>query len=568
MSTALDLRSSHPGTIGHAILEAAERWPDRTAFILGDRKASFAEFARQSVVCARNLLAQHIGAGEHIGILMPNNWEYIILVSAINMIGACAVTLNARYRGEDLRYVIRHANISVLFTTGSARPHIDLRSLLCTSFPELSQQQEGNRLAVQGAPHLRKVFHFHAPDEKSWPTEAAFNAAGQSVSDEILFERIGSVRPEDNAMVIFSSGTTSQPKACMISHSTLTDVCSAIADRLELVAEDVLWDPLPMYHLSSHLPLNAARQVGATFISQGHFQAGSALAELERHGVTIFYPAFPALTSAIIDHPEFKTRDLSRIRMMINIGAPELLRKFADAIPHATQISCYGLTEGGGISTLSSPKDSLEQRLTRAGHPLRTHEIRIVDPETLADVPQGQRGEILIAGAIFSGYFNDEAQTHKVMLPNHWLRTGDFGWIDEEGNLAYAGRLKDMLKVGGENVSAVEVESFLARHPKIKMVQVIPAPDERLMEVVAVYIELNAGETMTETDVIEYCVGRIASYKVPRYVRFISEWPMGATKIQKFKLVEDFVPVGKINVAAFLVKPCEGAAGSSLRGTK
>ena len=553
MSSALDLHA-RPNTIGHSILNAAQHWPDRTAFILGDRQASHSEFARETIACARNLLALGIQPGEHIGILMPNSWEYAVLVGAINMIGACAVVLNARYRGEDLQYVLRHAEITELFTTGAARPHLDLRGLLCRQFPELEKWGAGKELRIDAAPRLLSVFHFNAPDEEYWPTEVEFEKGGLTISDEVLAERVAAVSPDDVAMIIFSSGTTAQPKACMISHGVVCEVSGAIAERLGLVEQDVFWDPLPLYHLSSHLPLNACRQVGATFVCQSHFQPGPALEELERTGATICYSAFPALTAGLIDHRDFKRRDLSRLRLMINIGAPDLLRKFARAIPQATQIACYGLTESGGISTMASPGDTLDQRVERVGKPLRSHRIRIVDPDTLEELPIGVKGEIQISGPLFSGYFKDEAQTAQVMLPGGWLRSGDTGWIDEDGQLAYGGRIKDMLKIGGENVAAVEVESFLSRHPKIKMAQIIGAPDDRLVEVVAAYIELKSGETMSEADVIEYCAGNIASYKVPRYVRFVTEWPMSATKIQKFKLTETFVAEGKIDVAAFIGK--------------
>ena len=553
MSSPLDLHA-RPNTVGHSILQAAQNWPDRTAFVLGDREASHAGFARQTIACARNLLALGIQPREHIGILMPNSWEYAVLVGAINMIGACAVVLNARYRGEDLQYVLRHAEITELFTTGAARPHLDLRALLCSQFPELEKWRAGEELRVRGAPRLLSVFHFNAPDEDKWLTEAEFEKGGSTISDEMLADRVAAVCPDDIAMIIFSSGTTAQPKACMISHGVVVEVAGAIAERLELVKDDVFWDPLPLYHLSSHLPLNACRQVGATFVCQSHFQAGPALEEMERTGATICYSAFPALTAALIDHRDFNSRDLSRLRLMINIGAPDLLRKFAEAIPQAKQIGCYGLTESGGISTMASPHDTLDQRIERVGKPLRTHRIRIVDPETLEEQPIGAKGEIQIAGPLFSGYFKDEEQTAKTMLPGGWLRSGDTGWIDEDGQLAYGGRIKDMLKIGGENVAAVEVESFLSRHPKIKMAQIIGAPDDRLVEVVAAYIELKSGETMSAAEVIEYCAGNIASYKVPRYVRFVTEWPMSATKIQKFKLSETFVAEGKIDVAAFMGK--------------
>lgn len=548
-TTDLTLR---PGTIGHSIINAVRRWPDRTALVLEDRQSDHRDLSQQILGAAKNMLGLGIAPGEHVGILMPNCWDYVVLTGALNMIGAGAVVLNSRYRGEDLKYVLKQAQISHLFISGLGRPHVDLRGLLTTTFPTLETWSGDQPPALDECPKLRNIFHFQAPDERVFPTESHFEASGSQISHAELCDRAAAVEPEDIALIIFSSGTTAHPKACMISHRSVTHVAGAIAERLQLTPDDVFWDPLPLYHLSSHLPLNACRQTGATFVSQSHFEPAAALAELERVGATICYPAFPALTAGLIDHPDFRRRDLSRLRAQINIGAPEQLAKFAQALPHAKQISCYGLTECGGIATMSCLDDSSAQRVERAGLPLTGHSVRIIDPETLNVVPAGTRGEIAISGPIFSGYFDDDAQTKKVMLPDGWLRSGDLGWIDADGQLAYAGRIKDMLKIGGENVAAVEVESFLSGHPKIKMAQVIPAPDDRLVEVVAAFIELNSGETMSAEEVIEYCVGAIASYKIPRYVRFVRDWPMSTTKIQKFMLVDRFVPDGKIDVASFL----------------
>ena len=536
------------GTIGYSIVDSARRWPGNAALILGEQQADYAEFARQTVDCARSLTGIGIRRGDHVGILMPNCWDYVILCGALNLIGACAVVLNARYRGDELRYVVDHANIKVLFTTDAARRHVDLQGILSECFPELATWEKTKLLTAASAPQLRQVFLFGAPEDSAWPNKTDFAAAGADVQNEELGRIIGAVCPEDTAFVIFSSGTTALPKACMITHRSLCQVSGGIAERLQLNADDVFWNPLPLYHLSSHLPLNACRQIGATFVCQTHFEAGGALAEMERVKATVCYPAFPALTASLIDHPDFCTRDLSSLRLQLTIGAPDLLRKFAAAIPGARQIACYGLTECGGICTMSSPDDTLDQRVERVGRPLPGFAVRIADPDTLKDVPIGTRGEILIKGPIFSGYFKDVEQSAKVLLPDGWLRTGDVGWIDQDGQLAYADRIKDMLKIGGENVAAAEVESFLTRHPKIKMAQVVAAPDDRLVEVVAAYIELSFGETMSAEEVIEHCLGKIASYKVPRYVRFVEEWPMSATKIQKFRLPRDFKPEAKINV--------------------
>ncbi|MCP5400384.1 MAG: AMP-binding protein [Sphingobium sp.] len=536
------------GTIGYSIVDSARRWPSRTALILGEQQADYDEFARQALEYARNLTGIGIRRGDHVGILMPNCWDYVLLCGALNLIGACAVVLNARYRGEELRYVVDHAEIKVLFTTDVARRHVDLQGILSECFPELATWDRTKPLAAAGAPQLRQVFLFGASRDAAWPNEADFAEGGAAVQDDELSRIVGAVQTDDTAFVIFSSGTTALPKACMITHRSLCQVSAGIAERLQLTADDVFWDSLPLYHLSSHIPINACRQIGATFVCQTHFDAGGALAEMERVKATVCYPAFPALTSALIDHPDFHTRDLSSLRLQLTIGAPDLLRRFANAIPGARQIACYGLTECGGICTMSSPDDTLDQRVERVGRPLPGFVVRIVDPETVEDMPIGTRGEILVRGPIFSGYFKDAEQSAKVLLSDGWLRTGDAGWIDHDGQLAYADRIKDMLKIGGENVAAVEVESFLTRHPKIKMAQVVAAPDDRLVEVVAAYIELCFGETMSADEVIEHCLGKIASYKIPRYVRFVQEWPMSATKIQKFRLPRDFKLEEKIEI--------------------
>ncbi|CCW19808.1 Long-chain-fatty-acid--CoA ligase [Sphingobium indicum BiD32] len=529
-----------PRTIGYAIIDAALRWPDRTALVLEKHEASFAELARQVTNSARSLVGLGVRKGDHVGILMPNCWDHLVLSSALNLIGACAVVLNSRYRGDELRYVINHAEIKILFTSGAAKQHLDLQAIITECFPELMEWDTSKELQLKAAPKLQKVFLFDAPASCAWPDENDFSLVAAQTPDDDLARIVESVRPDDTAFVIFSSGTTALPKACMITHSSITHVSAGIAQRLRITADDVFWDPLPLYHLSSHLPLNACRQVGATYVCQTHFDASSALAELERVKATVCYPAFPALTAAMIDHPDFSKRDLSSLRIQLTIGAPDLLRRFANAIPQALQIACYGLTECGGICTMSSPDDTLDQRVERVGTPLPGFEVRIVDPDTLEEKPLGERGEILIRGPIFSGYFKDADQTAKVMLDDGWLRTGDAGWMGTDGQLVFSDRIKDMLKIGGENVAAAEVESFLAQHPKIKLAQVIPAPDDRLVEVVAAFIELNSGESMTAEEVINHCSGRIARYKVPRYITFVEEWPMSATKIQKFRLPRDF----------------------------
>ena len=218
---------------------------------------------------------------------------------------------------------------------------------------------------------------------------------------------------------------------------------------------------------------------------------------------------------------------------------PERLRLFAERTPWLTLISPYGGTEGGGVLALSHLDDPLEHRVGSAGRPFAGMEVRIVDPETGAELPAGERGEITYRGpALFDGYYKDPEQTAAVIDADGYFHTGDQGVVDADGRLSFIGRLKDMLKVGGENVAAAEIEGFLAEHPAIAEVQVVAAPDERYQEVACAYVMLRPGTELSLDEVIEHCRGKIASYKIPRYLRIVEEWPMSGTKIQKFKLRE------------------------------
>jgi fatty-acyl-CoA synthase len=279
--------------------------------------------------------------------------------------------------------------------------------------------------------------------------------------------------------------------------------------------------------------------VGAKFCHAGHFEPGVALRMLEEERCTVIYPAFETIWLQVLDHPDFERHDLSSIRIIQSICVPERLMQLEARMPWAAQVSSYGATECASNLTLSLPDDPYEQRMNTLGRPLPGMEVKIVDPETGEERPRGVVGELCFKGyALFEGYYKEPELTAQSFDEDGFFHSQDLAKLTEDGRLIYAGRLKDMLKVGGENVSALEVEGYLVTHPKVNIAQVVAAPDARYGEVPAAFVEVKPGETLTEQELIDYCVGRIATYKVPRYVRTVTEWPMSGTKIQKFVLRE------------------------------
>ena len=530
-------------TVGTTLERAARLHGDRTAIVMDGVRVTHAEVLAHARRFARALAGQGVQPGDHVGILMPNCLDYLWLSYGCALLGASPVHLNARYKRDELRYVVADSDIRLLFTTTLQREFTDFTQLLTDVYPTLAQWRAGAVLDLPEAPLLRGVFRFHdvAPGADAdlgahWPGEQAFLAAA-TASDPTV-ER----DPERIGLIMYTSGTTANPKACLLSHRALEAAGALMVKRWHIGADDRIWDPLPYFHMSTMLPLAATRATGACFIGVPHFEVNAAWPEIVAERPTIMFTAFPAITNEIFAHPEFDAAKLAAVRVMNNVGPPDLLRRYMSLLPQAVHVSAYGLTETGGVNSFHELTDTVEQRIETCGRPFDGIEVRVVDPDTLATLPAETRGELQVRGAtLFSGYYKDAEKTRATILPDGWLRTGDLGALTPEGRIRYLGRIKDMLKVGGENVAAIEIESHLLTHPAIKVAQVIGAPDERMQEVPAAFIELQPGATLTAEDVVRHCVGRIASWKVPRHVAFVTDWPMSTTKIQKFALRERLV---------------------------
>ena len=542
MTQAEHRRDGHPtGTSGHTLggllARASARWPDTDALLFPGERVSYAQLEAAAVARARSLLALSIGQGDHVGILMPNSFVFVELLLACALIGAWAVPINSRFKARELAYVIANADLHVLFTTDAIDEHVDFVELLGAAFPALAAQSNPARLNLTAAPLLRNIVLIGARQPTGMIGGEAFAAAGRDIATDAVAHRRAQVGPDDVLLMMYTSGTTAHPKGCPLTHGTVTRCAlEAGRTRLELVAGDRVWDPLPMFHMSFVLPFAACLDAGAALLSMERFEPALALKYMADEQVTVNFAAFPTITQAFLSHPEFDPARL-HFRLINNVAPPELLRSMQAAMPWARQISAYGLTEAGGVVAFSEPGDTPEQRATTQGRPFRGIEVAIRDPDTNVPLPNGTRGEIVLRGyCVFAGYYKDPHKNAACFDADGWFHTGDLGSLDADGRISFLGRAKDMLKVGGENVAAVEIESFLQTHPAVLIAQVVPIADPKYDEVPVAFVQLRPGAAVSEAELIAFSRGAIASFKVPRHVRFVSEWPMSATKIQKFVL--------------------------------
>ncbi|MGH7108327.1 MAG: AMP-binding protein, partial [Acetobacteraceae bacterium] len=467
--------------------------------------------------------------------------EFVELLFAISLCGAVAVPMNARYRHNELAYVIENGDLVAVFTTDRIAEQVNFVERLHRALPELSAAKDPRRLALTAAPRLRNLVLLGEGRPQGFLGRDELEALAQDSSEDQVHESRLRVRLRDIALMLYTSGTTSNPKGCLISHEAMVRNSIALGrHRYGLRHEDVFWSPLPIFHIAAILPLCAIFDVGGVYATMMYFEAGAALRMLESERVTATYPCFVTIMSDLIHHPDFAKSDLSRIRLM-NSNFAVQPRAIADAmlkaIPDAVYVGTFGMTETAGTVTTSRLDDPLQERITRLGRPLPGLELRILDPATGDDAPEGIPGEVLVRGySTLEGYYKDAQKTAQALDPQGWFHTGDIGSLDAAGTVMFHGRLKDMLKVGGENVAAAEIETCLQRHPAVKLAQVVGVPHPRLVEVPAAFIERQADVAVTPEELIEFCRREIAGFKVPRHVRFVTEWPMSTSKIQKFRL--------------------------------
>ena len=526
-------------TLGDLLLTAADRRPDHMAIILPDQRMTYAELRDRSIDRALSLQALGIGPGDHVGLLMPTGMDFLITMFASSILGAVTVPVNARYQPPELAYVIENADLRVLLTTDEIAEAVNFVERLHLAIPALAES-DTHSLQLEAAPMLKSIVLLGESSGGGMLDQSDFEALADADNLDSLHLKRLQTRLGDTALILYTSGTTANPKGCMISHEAIIRNSIALAERYELGDEDSFWSPLPMFHIAAILPLAAIFSQAGTYVTTQYFQAGEALRMMEEEKVTATYPCFWTIMADLVDHPDFEQTDLSRVKLMnanFAVQPPEIGDKMKKALPNAVFVGTFGMTETAGTVTTSRLDASEQQRFTRLGTPLSGMEVKAVDAETGLEAATGEKGEAWIRGySTFTRYYKSPDKTAEALDDDGWFHSGDLISIDEDGQLMFHGRLRDMLKVGGENVAAVEIENCLQQHEAVKLAQVVPVPDRRLTEVAAAFIELEPGTEANEDELIKFCKGKIAGFKIPRYVRFVQEWPTSSTKIQKFRL--------------------------------
>jgi fatty-acyl-CoA synthase len=520
-------------TIGDLVDRQAEVNGD-TALVMPGVRLTYPQLSAASDRFAAGLAGLGVERGDKVGILMPAGLDYVLALFGAAKIGAVAVPINGRFKRHEAGYVIGHADLKVMLT--GADPHgMDYPALVSEIISPDGKGSGGDESELVST--LSHVVCLTGRVD-GFLSRADFEAAGEAVSFDEIKTRQKRVRVRDIALLMYTSGTTALPKGCLLTHEALTRQGEKVAKtRFFLTRGEGFWDPLPLFHCGGIVPMLGCFSVGAKYCHAGHFDAGQAIRTIEKERCTVLYPSFEAIWLPVLEHPDFGKADFSHVRLIQNIATPERMAQFEERMPWAKQVTSYGSTECATNLTMGLPDEPFEVRAKTLGKPVEGMEVKITDPETGEKLGPGVMGELCFRGySCFEGYYKDTAQTAAAFDSDGFFHSGDRASIDQGGNLVFGGRLKDMLKVGGENVAAIEVEDFLIRHPAVKVAQVVGVRDERYGEVPAAFVELREGATVSGAALVEFCMGAIATYKVPRYVRFVTEWPMSGTKVKKFEL--------------------------------
>jgi acyl-CoA synthetase (AMP-forming)/AMP-acid ligase II len=513
-------------TIPAVVERAAAEFGDREGLVDGDRRLTFAELADAADDAARAYVAGGIAPGDRIAIWAPNMGDWVIAALGAFRAGAVVVTVNTRFKGGEAAHVISTAQARMLVTT---------TDFLDTDYVSL--------LAEAGAPDcLEETIVLAGPVPEAAVGWADFLARGASVDPAVVAERAASIAPDDASTIIFTSGTTGQPKGAVLRHGASVRAYHDWASVVGLAEGDRYLIVNPFFHcFGLNAGILACLITGATIVPHPVFDVPSVMRRVDEERITML-PGAPAIYQTILDHPELDRFDLSTLRLAVTGAATvpvEMVRRMASELTFETIVTGYGLTESSGIATMCRHTDDPETIANTAGRPIPGVEVVVVDDDGKHLGP-GQPGEVLVRGYnVMAGYFGDDEATAEAIDADGWLHTGDVGVQDDAGNLKITDRTKDMFVVGGFNAYPAEIENMLMAHPDVSQVAVIGVPDQRMGEVGRAYVVPRTGATVDEAGLIAWAREKMANYKVPRSIEVVDALPLNATgKVLKYVLRE------------------------------
>ena len=533
-------------TMGDVIKQTAERFPDHPALIAPQFQVRFnyQELYDQCRRTARGLMALGVKCGDHVSVWTTNVPEWVYLQFALGMVGGILVTINTNYQSHELGYILQQSDSTTLFLIDQYRD-TSFYDTVRKVVPKLDSAEPG-KLVSSKLPVLKNIIYIGT--KENTPGMFKFSdliKMGESIPERDLDDRMKSLSDDDVINMQYTSGTTGFPKGVMLTHHNIVNNARMVGDVMGMTEKDSLLIQVPVFHCFGCVmsTLNCVYH-GSAMVLLENFDAQKALEMVEREKCTAVN-GVPTMFVTILHHPDFERYDLTSLRTGIMAGAPcpiETMNQVNTKMHCPEVVIAFGQTESSPVMTMTRRDDPVELRVATVGRLLPDIEGKIVDPETGLDLPPNTQGEIVTRSAcIMKGYYKMPEATESAIDSDGWLHTGDLGEIDENGYFKVTGRIKDMIIRGGENIYPRELEEFLFTHPKVQNVQVVGIADKKYGEQVLAAIHLKNGNQATAEEFIEFCKGKIARHKIPKYWEFVEDYPMTASgKIQKFKIKEAF----------------------------
>jgi len=515
-------------TIGANLARVVEEHPDTTCLVARHQKIrwTYAEFWAEVERCARALLSIGVVRGDRVGIWSPNRAEWAVVQYATARIGAILVNVNPAYRSHELAYALAQAGVSVL---------VSAESFKGTSYVETI------RSVRQDLTHLRTVVVLGEGGDVTW--DGLLERAADTAVDTVRSLE-ASLQFDDPINIQYTSGTTGNPKGATLTHHNILNNGYAVTGMQRLGAGSVLCVPVPLYHCFGMVMgnLGMLSRGGTVVYPAEAFEPGATLAAVGEENCESLY-GVPTMFIAMLDDPTFAAADLGSLRTGVMAGSPcpvEVMKRVVSDMNMDEVTIAYGMTETSPVSYQSRTDDPVERRVSTVGRVMPHVESKIIDPDTRVIQERGQTGELCTRGySVMLGYWENPEATSEAIDATGWMHTGDLATMDDEGYVNIVGRIKDMVIRGGENVYPREVEEFLYQHPAIVDVQVVGVPDAKYGEELCAWVRLRDGQSLSIEELREFCQGRIAHFKIPRYLRLTDEFPLTVTgKVQKFRMRE------------------------------